>query len=258
MKYNTKLYYLNEQTDEVLNFKSYNKKIDKNYKYIHQNPFYKLWSFFTYRILAMPIVWIYYKIFKRVKFINHKILKKHKKGGYFIYANHTNQFGDAFLPSLICFPKKPYIVVHPDNVSIPFIGKYLKMWGALPTPNTVQATKNFNNSIKFLLSKHHPILIYPEKHLWPYYTKIRNFNSTCFKYPIKYNKPVFCFTTVYKLKKLGKKPKLEVYVDGPFFTDNKINNSQQSLRDLVYLKMCERSNNSNYSYFNYIKGDKND
>jgi len=260
MKFNTNLYYLNEQTDEVLKFKHYNRVIDGNYKYLPKNPFYKFWSFFTYRIIATPIVWFYYTVIKKVKLINKNVLKPYKKEGYFIYSNHTNQFGDAFLPALICFPKKPFIIVHSDNISIPFIGKHLKMWGALPIPNTIQASKNFNNTIELLLKKH-PILIYPEKHLWPYYTKIRNFSSTSFKYPLKFNKPVFSFTTVYKLKKEGKKPKIEIYVDGPFNVNNSIYNlkeMQEELRNNVYTTMVKQSKNSNYSYYNYIKGEKND
>ena len=255
MKYGTELFYSNEQTDEVLNFKTKNRKIDKSYKYIHKNLFYNLWSFFTYRLIATPIAWFYFKLIKKVKFINKKVLKPHKKDGYFIYSNHTNQFGDAFWPALICFPKKPYVVVNPDNISIPFIGRCLKMWGALPIPSTIQATKNFNNALKFHLNKKRPILIYPEAHLWPYYTKIRNFSSTSFKYPVMFNKPVYTFTTIYKLKKQGKKPKVEIYVDGPFYPNYTINKkeAQKNLRNIVYLQMNERCKMSNYEYLKYFR-----
>lgn len=260
MKFGTNLYYSNEQTDEVLNFKTYTKKIDKNYKYIHKNPFYNLWSFFTYRFIATPLAWLYYRIIKRVKFINKEILKQHKKSGYFIYANHTNQTGDALFPGLICFPKKPYIVVNSANLCIPLIGGCLKMWGALPIPDTIEATKNFNNSIDYLLNKNNPIVIYPEAHLWPYYTKIRNFSSTSFKYPVRLNKPVFTFTTIYKLKKHSKKPKVEVYVDGPFYPDLSLQTkqSQQKLRDEIYTQMVLQSQKNNYEYVNYIKRGTND
>ena len=260
MKFRTNLYYSNEQTDEVIDFKTSNKKIDKNYKYLHKNLFYNLWSFFTYRFIATPLVWIYYKLIKKVKFINTKVLKQHKKNGYFVYSNHTSQFGDAFCPALICFPKKPYVVVNPDNIALPFIGKCLKMWGALPVPSTIEATKNFNIAIQYHLTKNRPILIYPEAHLWPYYTKIRNFNSTSFRYPIKFNKPVYTFTTVYKLKKHGKKPKTEIYVDGPFYANLSTNTkeSQNKLRDVIFFKMLERSKNSNYNYVNYIKRSNKD
>ena len=257
MKYREDVYYHTE-SDEVVNFKIKPKKIDEHYKYIHTNIFYRFWSWFSFYFLALPYAFLIFKLIKRVKFHNSKVLKNHKIGGYFIYANHSNQYCDGFCPALICFPKKPHIVVNADNVSIPFLGKLTRMWGALPLPNDIKATKNFYNSIELALDKNNPVLIYPETNLWPYYTKIRNFANVSFRYPIKYNKPVFTFTTVYKIKKDGKKPKVEIYVDGPFYPNSSLNNkeAQQQLRDEIYLKMNERSKMSNYEYVNYIKKEK--
>ena len=260
MKYGTKLYYTNEQTDEVLQFKTSSKKIDKNYKYVNNDVIYRLWAFFTYIVLVVPIAYLFSHIFNKIKFFNKRVLKLHKKGGYFIYANHSNQFGDALCPTLICFPKRPYIIVNPVNLEISFLGRFFKMWGALPIPSTIEATKNFNSAIKHHLNKNKPILIYPEAHLWPYYTKIRNFPTSSFRYPIKFNKPVYTFTTVYKLKKLGKKPKIEIYVDGPFYADNSLptKEAQQKLRNNIFSTMSNRSKNSNYEYVSYIKRSSND
>lgn len=260
LKYNTKLYYTNELTDEVLEFNNKQKNINNKFKYISKNPFFKLLSFLTYRLILTPFAWISFKLFKRIKFINKHILKQHKKNGYFIFANHTNQFGDVFCPTLICFPKKPYIVVNSSNLSTPILGNCLKMWGALPLPNTISSTKNFYDAIDYRLKKNNPILIYPEAHLWPYYTKIRNFSSASFRYPVKFNKPVFTFTTVYKLKKIGKKPKVEIFVDGPFYPDLSLpdKQAQEKLRNEIFNQMNERSKNSNYEYLKYIKRGTND
>ena len=253
------LYYSSE-TDEVVNFNNDPIKIDENYKYIHTNVFYKLWSWFTYRLLATPYAFVVFKLFKRVKFHNTKVLKQHKNSGYFIYANHTNQFCDGFCPALICFPKKPHIIVDSSNISIPFFGKYTQMWGALPIPNTLTATKNFHNAIEHTLNKSNPIVIYPEAHLWPYYTKIRNFSTTSFRYPVKYNKPVFTFTTVYKKTKHGKKPKIEIYVDGPFYANTELpeKTAQSALHDVVYNKLQERASLSDCEFVKYIKRSKHD
>lgn len=258
MKYGDKFYYSNELTEEALDFNITPIKIDNNYKYIHKNFFYRLWSFFTYRIIATPFAFIHYRLFKRVKFVNKKVLKQ-ANNGYFVYANHTQQFGDAFCPALICFPKKPGVVVNPANVSNGLIGKLIRMWGALPLPDTIEATKNFYSAIEHSLNKKNPVVIYPEAHLWPYYTKIRPFSSLSFRYPLKFNKPVFTFTTVYKLKKLGKKPKIEIYIDGPFYVDNNLptKEAQEKLRNNCYNAMVERSKLSNYEYVTYERR-KND
>jgi len=259
MKYGEKIYYLNE-SDEIVKYNTKTIKVDENYKYDNKNPIYKFFSWLTYRFIAIPYAFITFKFIKNVKFHNIKALKSHIKGGYFIYANHTNQFADGFCPALICFPKKPHIIVNPVNISIPFIGKLTQMWGTIPIPENFEATKNFYKAIKNALNHNNPILIYPEAQLWPYHTKIRNFSSVSFRYPVKFNKPVFTFTTIYKLKHRGKKPKVEIYVDGPFYANTMLSEKeqQQQLRDIVFIKLVERAHLSNYEYVKYIKKEKMD
>lgn len=257
MKYGDNIYFKTDK-DEVTSFHEKEIKIDENYKYIHKNPFYKLASFLTYRFIATPYAFITFKLLKRVRFHNTKVLKQHRKGGYFIYANHTNQYCDGFCPALICFPKKPHFLVHSANVAMPVWGKFTRMWGAIPLPDNIKSTKNFYNAIENTLNQNNPVVIYPEAHLWPYYTKIRNFQSTSFRYPIKFNKPVYTFTTVYKLKKKGKKPKIEIYVDGPFYANTALNDkqAQEELREKVFSSLCKHASLSNYEYVNYVNKEK--
>ena len=115
-----------------------------------------------------------------------------------------------------------------------------------------------NSSPNFL--KNNPIVIYPEAHLWPYYTKIRNFSSVSFRYPIKYDKPVFTFTTVYKKKKLSKKPKIEIFVDGPFYPNKSLPDklAQTEMRNIVFNKLNERACLSDYEFVKYIKRSEHD
>lgn len=256
MKYGDIIYYQDEQNDEVVKFNVISKKIDKNYKYNH-NKLNRLLSVLTYSF-ALPFVWFYFKLLKKVKFHNRKILKQLKNTGYFIYANHTNQFCDGFCPSLLTFPKKAHIICNAENVSMKFFGKITQLLGAIPLPNTIEASKNFNNKISTILKNNNPVVIYPEAHLWPYYTKIRPFSNLSFRYPIKFNKPIVAFTTVYRLNKIGRKPKIHIYVDGPFYPDSNLDNktSQRELRNQVYNQMCERAKLNNYEYLRYVKKEK--
>lgn len=256
MKHGEKIFYSSEN-DEVVSFKNKSLQIDENYKYISKNPLYRFFSWFTYRFIATPYAFIVFKLIKKVKFHNSKILKEFKHKGYFIYANHTNQFSDGFCPGLICFPQKPHLIVNSANLSIPIVGKFTKMWGAIPLPNTFEAIKNFHYAMEKIIEKN-PIVIYPEAHLWPYYTKIRDFPTTSFRYPVKYNKPVFTFTTIYKKKKLGKKPKIEIYVDGPFYSNDKLpeKEQQKELKNIVFNQLKERANLNNYEYIKYIHKEK--
>lgn len=259
MKYNylQKIYYSDEQNDEIVNFNLKPKKIDGKYKYLHKNPFYNVFSFILYFIFAKIIVWFYIK-FRRIKIVNRKILKK-QKGGYFVYANHTCQINDAFHPTYTCLNKKPHFVCSSINVNQPVLGKITPMLGALPLPDTLDATRNFNKAMEQIVKKH-PIVIYPEAHLWPYYTKIRPFGDKSFRYPVQLKKPVYTFTTTHQLKKPGKKPKIVVYVDGPFYPDYNLSPIEQrkDLHDKVFNSLVENSKNSNYEYLTYIKKNQGD
>ena len=158
------------------------------------------------------------------------------------------------MPTLINFPRKAHIVAHPDNVSIPILGGFNKMMGGFPIPSDIKTTKNFLSAMELFLKHKNVIAVYPEAHVWPYYTKIRNFVATSFKYPVKYKVPAYAYTTTYK-DRPGKRPQIVVYIDGPFYADESLSSkkAEQDLRDRVYNTMLERSKNSNVEFYTYIK-----
>ncbi len=240
-------------------------KIDENYKYIHKNLLWNITAIILYRIIFSIPVYIHTKIKYKFEIVNKEALKKEKKNGYFIYGNHTNEFIDPFFPTFITFPKRVYVIANADNVSIPGLKTAIRMLGALPVPDNIKASKNFFKAIKYYINKNRVIAIYPEAHVWPFYTKIRNYKSVSFKYPIELGKPVYSFTTTYqqfennKRKKdnTGKKDnkydtiktnnmndevikneigpkealkrdkiKIVTYVDGPFYPDKTLNKKE--------------------------------
>ena len=253
--------YHDELNDEFSPAQITAKKIDKNYVYIHKSFIKKFTHFFWYRIVAFPLAKVYLFFKFHHKILNKKVLKPFKKQGYFMYANHTQPTADALIPTMVALPKQVYVIVHPNNVSIPFLGKVTPSLGALPLPDDMDATKNFVKAIEQRVLEKKVIMIYPEAHIWPYYTKIRNFVDTSFRYPIKYDTPTFCFTNTYQYRKHSKKVKLVTYVDGPFFPnkDLSVKDQRKDLRDQVYNKMVERSKKSVNETIIYKKGsDAND
>lgn len=247
-------YYSDELNDDFAQENINPVTIDSSYKYIHKNPFWKIISFIVYRLIAVPIAFIYSKLAFGLEFKNKKALKEVEGTGYFIYSNHTQKVLDTFIPTLGNFPRKCHIVAHPDNVSIPVLGTFNKMMGGFPIPSDMKTMKNFLEAMEKFIAKKNVISIYPEAHVWPYYSKIRNFVSTSFKYPVKLDKPVFSFTTTYK-KREGKRPKIIVYIDGPFYSNKElsIKKAQEELRNKVYNVMCERAKNTDVEYYKYIK-----
>ena len=255
------IYYSDEINEEHSGKKiKVKQKIDKNYKYINKNIFYKILTFICYRIIATPIAFAYCKLFKRISFKNKKCLKAIKGSGYFAYANHTNQFSDVLSPHLISFPTKTYTVVNPENVSLPVLGNATKMLGAIPIPNVLDGTRQFLNAIEKRILEGSPVLIYPEAHIWPYYVGIRPFPSTSFRYPVKFKEASYCYTTTYQKGWSKKKPKIVIYVDGPFYPDFTLSEKEQQekLRNEIYECMKERSKLSNFEYYKYIKRSTND
>jgi len=114
--------------------------------------------------------------------------------------------------------------------------------------------KNFQDAIGKLIGKKKCIAIYPEAHIWPFYTGIRNFKDTSFSYPVKYDVPVFCFTNTYQ-KRRGKTPQIVTYVDGPFYPKEELTRKEQKkeLHEKVLSSMKEYCKNSNVEVIRYIK-----
>ncbi len=251
-------YYSDELNDEFSGSHITPRVIDEKYKYLHKNIFWNLAHFLVQNVLSVPIKVLYAKLKFRIKYIGKEKLKKYKKEGYFVYANHTQVFADTFLTSNVIYPKRNYLIVNPENVSMKFLGNFVQMFGAIPIPTGRDGMKNFLNAIKYHIQKGHSITIYPEAHIWPYYTKIRPFKSVSFKYPIELDKPVFCITNTYQ--KRGKnKVKITSYIDGPFFVNKDLETKQEQKKDLrnrVYNQMVERSKNSNFEFIKYEYKDK--
>ncbi|MBQ8623949.1 MAG: hypothetical protein IJ424_06235 [Oscillospiraceae bacterium] len=249
------IYYTDELNDEFSVAKITAKTIDGNYRYVHNSLFKKFTHFFWYRLVATPIAYLYTKAVFHHKIIGKEVLKEYKHTGYFVYGNHTQDIADAFIPNMLNFPKHNYVIVHPNNVSMPYLGRITPSLGALPLPDDRAAYKNFINAIETRISQGHAIVIYPEAHIWPYYTKIRPFGDVSFSYPIKLETPVFCFTNTYQKRRFSKKPRIVTYIDGPFFADKSLSakDSKRDLRDKVYNQMCKRALNCTVVQIQYIK-----
>ena len=255
MKEQTVYYYKDELNDEFSSAKITPKHIGDDYKYIRSSFFDKIARFFWYRLIFTPAAKFYSTFIARQKIVNKRLLKKFKFTGYFLYGNHTHDLGDALTPHFTNFPKHNYVIVHANNVSMPFLGKLTPYLGALPLPDTKEAYKNFISAIKKRIKEKKCVIIYPEAHIWPYYTKIRPFGDVSFTYPQKLEVPVFCFTNTYHKRRFSKKPKVITYVDGPFYPNTDLSPKEQRkhLRDQVYECMCERAKTSTYEFVRYEK-----
>lgn len=249
------VYYEDELNDEFSEAVIVPRKIDENYKY-RRSALWNSVSWLFQNVLSMPIKLFHAHVNLRIKFVGKEKFKECKKTGFFLYGNHTQVFGDTFIPSLACFPKRNFLIVNPENISMKGSGWLIELLGAVPVPGSIKASKNFMARIEALQKKNYAISIYPEAHIWPFYTKIRPFKSVSFKYPVKMNKPAYCFVNTYQAYgKKRNKVRIVTYIDGPFYADKTLppKEAQEKLRNSIYETMCERSKNSNVEIIRYEK-----
>lgn len=242
-------------TDDLVTNKDQNFQLSQHYQWIHHNVGYRFISTIVY-YLGFLIGGIYCKYGLHVKIKNQGILTPYRHQGYFIYGNHTQPQGDVFAPMHVLPTRHLYYIASPANLGVPWIGKLLPIGGALPIPTTLRQMRAFMAAIRWHINHHHVILIYPEAHVWPYYTKIRPFMAAAFHYPIELDVPSFCITTTYQKRKHGSKPQITLYVDGPFWPDKQLlpKQRQQKLCQEIHQCMQQRAQQyNNYEYVHYQK-----
>lgn len=231
-------------------------ELPDDYKYVDRNIFYRAGELII-RCIACPIVFLILKIVYLQRIKNRKALKSAKGSCFFIFGNHTDYMLDAFNPTILSFPRWSHIIANPDAVSINGLGTIVKMLGVVPIPTSIKGMKNYMQGINKLIEMKRVIAIYPEAHIWPYYTDIRPFGTASFHYAADAGAPCFTYTNIYQQRKfkLIKRPKVVTYVDGPFYPDISLSKADRikKLRNEIYNAMKSRvDENPKYNYCDYI------
>lgn len=246
-----KIYYETMQ-DDVVETSDQQATVPENYQWIHSSRLYDLNHKLLYKVFYG---WAYFFIKHglHTTIVNKEILQKEKRG-YFLYINHTQTVGDPFLPSQIVVDKETYIVASPSNLSIPILGRILPILGALPLPGTSEQMKMFRQAIATRIREKQCVVIFPEAHVWPYYTKIRPFENAAFQFPIDTDAPVYCATVTYQEDK-HHRPKRTVYVRGPFTADPTLPRvkKRKKLANEVYEQMKEDARYNTVQFVQYIQ-----
>jgi 1-acyl-sn-glycerol-3-phosphate acyltransferase len=194
-----KVIYYAKVTDDFAGTNIQTQKVDSAFPFVRKSLIWKAASFLLYYIVALPLVTFYIRVVNRTKVVNKTSLRR-MKGGCFIYGNHTH-WSDAFLPHVIAAPKRTYVIAGPDAVSIKGIRNIVTMLGAIPVPTQPRALHPFIVAIRQRSREKACITIYPEAHIWPYYTGIRPFSAASFTYPAEMGTPVIAMVTRYRERK---------------------------------------------------------
>ena len=257
-------YYASEEDDPIKTDEQEQKVevgLPEGYDFIPKNPFTKMYSAVLFRIFKL-FGQYYEREYWQAKFQGREKLKKAKGKGYVLYANHTNPFHDVFGPALAA-DRRIFTIISPVNLKIPGIGKVLPYIGGLPLGKTKEEKAAFHEAADKRLKQGNCLVIYPEAHVWPYATTIRKVpaGDRSFTYAVRNNLPIFTMTTTYhkrKDKKRGDLPRMDVYIDGPFWPDPKKTEEENraKLAQEAYDSMVKWSKKNSYEYFKYIKKKK--
>lgn len=249
------IYYTDELNDEFSEAEITPRVIDAGFNYFH-SAVWRLCSLLVQNVLSMPVKLLYQRLKFHLRYVGREKLKECCGRGYFIYGNHTQPFADTFIPSVANYPKRNFFIVNPENVSMPGMQTLVEMLGAIPIPCDLGGMKNFIRAVEEKIEKGYSVTIYPEAHIWPYYTGVRPFKAVSFRYPVKLDCPVYALTNTYHARK-GRPGRVDIvtYIDGPFYPQEGLpgKERQQELRDRVYRCMLERSQKSDCEVIRYVK-----
>ena len=213
-------------------------RVGKEFRFVRSSLLWRAVSFVVYYVIAFPIVWLVARLYLGLRFENKKVLRQLRGKGFFLYGNHT-QILDAFLPAIAAFPRRAYIVAGPDVVSIPGIKHLVMMLGALPIPTEMSAMRGFLDAISLRYRQNACVAMFPEAHIWPYYTGIRPFPDTSFRYPVKEVAMVVTYRKRKGLFRFLKRPGIKVSFSEIMMPDNSLTprKAQAELRNQAFAFM---------------------
>ena len=246
--------YFKSFADDFVETKRQSYRLPESFVWIHTSLCYRVAArcvFLLYRYFAL----LYCRFLLPVKIINRSVLQESQNTGYFLYANHTQPMGDAFMPIRVLSPKRAYIVASPANLGIPVLGPLLPLIGALPLPESIGGMRKLCEAIRLRIAQKSCVVFYPEAHVWPWYTGIRPFPAASFGFPVECDAPSYCMTVTYQKRSHRKRPGITIYLDGPFYPDSSLPKMKrkEKLRDDICHCMERNSINSTYSYIRYRK-----
>lgn len=215
----------------------------------------KRWQRRLVRALANDLSYLYCHFGRAITFKNAWRLKAAGQHGFVVYGNHTQPAGDVLIPYYLGNHHTFNVLASPANLGVPVLGRLTVLGGGLLTPQSLHQLGRFNRTVVAKLRAGEWAMIYPEEHVWPYYTGIRPFNPGAFHFPVAAQVPAYCLTVTYR-KRRWRRPRLVVYLDGPFTPDTSLPPKQQQriLQQQIHAQMSRRVATNNVQYVTYEEG----
>ena len=250
------IYYRDELNDDFSGLDINVKPLEEGYRYMRTGFVYRTFEFLFYYSVMIPVVYMLQKLVCHQKFANRKVMKRAKREGCFIVSNHTQVQSDAYIGPLATFPKKCFIISSPHVLSVRAMRLGMQAYGVIPLGSNLDEKRAFLHCVETRLKENKAVIVYPEAHVWPFYTKIRPFDYQAFVCLTRQNKPMFVLTNCHQKRRFFKRPKIVTYADGPFYPNGELSTMEaaKELRDIAYETMSQRTQaHSTCEYIKYIK-----
>lgn len=215
------VYYNDPINDDFAGNHIEQKKIDESYPFGGRSLLWRFFAAIVYYVIAAPVVYLICRVFIGMSFKNVRAVKK-LKSGYCLYINHTH-YSDVYIPSILAWPKRAYIISSADAVSVKGFSWLTPMLGAVPIPTGISGMTKFVECIRDYCKAGSCLSIFPEAHIWPYYTGVRPLQKTSFRYPVAWDCPMVVAAVTYQkrrgLNAWRRSPRRTVYVSEPIFVN---------------------------------------
>ena len=227
----------NENEDIIHMYEPLDLKLDKNYKYIKKGKVFSFFSNLLYYGIAFPVLTVLNKIIYDLKIEGKENIKNMQTGAISV-SNHVLVL-DCTMIGIAFGLKKIYFTTREGSFKIPIVRKLIKLLRAIPIPTKVSNELYFVKQLDEALQEGKIIHFYPEKALWPYYEKIRNFKNGAFDFAIRNNVPVIPIVITFRnpngIRKIFKKKKdVTVKILEPITYKNEQESKKDSIKKLKW------------------------
>lgn len=100
-----------------------------------------------HHVIATPLAFLYQKLVWHERLVGRRRIRPYLRQGVYLYGNHTRAAGDAFTPSLAAFPRRPFVLVHPDAVAVPGLRQVVRALGGIPVPTDIRNLGRFHGEL---------------------------------------------------------------------------------------------------------------
>ena len=199
----------NENEDIIHLYEPLELNLNEKYQYIKEGKIFSFFSNLLYYGIAFPVLTVLNKIIYDLKIEGKENIKNLKTGAISV-SNHVLIL-DCTMIGLAFGLKKVYFTTREGSFKIPFVRKLIKLLRAIPIPTNTKNKIHFVQELNKAIQNGKVIHFYPEKALWPYYEKIRNFQNGAFDFAIRNNVPVIPIVITFRnpkgIRKFFKKKK---------------------------------------------------